>query len=87
MSDPEIELPNPPSAAPGLGRPEGMGPVTKQNRSLYQMVIWILGIVIVIGVVGWIALAFTGRTMPDGLSVVIGTVTGGLVGLISDKKK
>lgn len=86
MNDPEIELPGLPPGTPGRGRPEGMGPVTKQNRSLYEMVIWILGSVLVVGVLGWIALAFDGRAMPDGLGVVIGTVAGGLVGLIADKK-
>jgi hypothetical protein len=86
MSDPEIELPSPPPHAAALGRPEGMGPVNRQNRRLYEMVIWILGAVLVIGVVGWIALAFDGRAIPEGLGVVIGTVAGGLVGLIADKK-
>jgi len=64
-----------------------MGPVNRQNRALYERVIWILGLVLVIGVVGWLALAFTGHAMPDGLGVVIGTVAGGLVGLISDNEK
>jgi hypothetical protein len=86
MNDPEIELPGPPPGTPAHGRPEGMGPVTRQNRGLYEMVIWILGSVLVVGVLGWIALTFDGRAMPDGLGVVIGTVAGGLVGLIADKK-
>jgi hypothetical protein len=84
MSDPELELPGPPPGGPAPGHPEGMGPVTRQTRGLYETVIWILGLVLVVGVVGWLALAFTGRAMPDGLGVVIGTVAGGLVGLISD---
>jgi hypothetical protein len=87
VSDPGVEFPNPPPEAPDWGRPEGLGPVNTQTRSLYERVIWILGLVLVVGVVGWLGLAFTGHTMPDGLGVVIGTVAGGLVGLISDHKK
>lgn len=46
-------------------------------------VIVILGLVLIIGVVGWLVLAATGKAMPEGLGVILGTVSGGLVGLIS----
>ncbi|HEY0358353.1 MAG TPA: hypothetical protein VGD11_07205 [Mycobacteriales bacterium] len=74
-----------PQAGQPPGRVEAFPNVTKTNRPVYLAVIWILGATLVIGVVGWIVLSFTDRRMPDGLGVVIGTVAGGLVGLISGK--
>ena len=73
---------------PDRGRPEALGaeslgPVDKFNRGLYLVVIIVLGLVLVVGVVGWLLLAFTDRTMPDALGVILGTVAGGLVALIS----
>ena len=50
-------------------------------------VIVILGLVLMIGVVGWLLLAATGKAMPEGLGVILGTVAGGLVGLISDNSR
>jgi hypothetical protein len=64
---------------------ESLKDVTRVNRPVYVAVVVILGVTLLIGVGGWLALTFTGRTMPDGLGVVIGTVAGGLVGLISGK--
>lgn len=71
---------------PERGQPESLGPVTPLNRRLYLTVIIVLGAVLVIGVVGWLVLAATNRTMPDGLGVILGTVAGGLVALISSDK-
>jgi hypothetical protein len=76
-----------PQGGPPPGRIESLPKVTKINRPVYLTVVWILGATLVIGVVGWIVLAFTDRRMPDGLGVVIGTVAGGLVGLISGKSE
>lgn len=69
-----------------LGR-ESLGPVTRVNRRLYFAVIVALGAVLVIGVVGWLLLAATDRTMPDGLGVILGTVAGALAALVSDSSK
>jgi hypothetical protein len=80
MSDiDEVEIPSP------EGRRESLGPVSKTNRGLYLAVIVVLGMVLVIGVVGWLVLAAQNRDMPEGLGVILGTVAGGLVALIADK--
>ncbi|MEN4478757.1 hypothetical protein [Mycolicibacterium cosmeticum] len=84
MSNPDIELPRPATPQPRLGA-EALPPANRTNRRLYLAVIIALGSVLVIGVLGWLGLAATGKTMPDGLGVILGTVAGGLVGLISDK--
>ena len=66
-------------------RTESLRDVTRVNRPVYFTVVAILGATLLLGVGGWLVLVFTNRTMPDGLGVVIGTVAGGLVGLISGK--
>jgi hypothetical protein len=84
MSNPDIEVPPPANREERFGA-EALPPPNRTNRRLYLAVIIILGSVLVIGVVGWLALAATGKTMLEGLGVILGTVAGGLVGLISDK--
>jgi small-conductance mechanosensitive channel len=66
---------------------ESLKDVTPVNRPVYLTVVVILGVALLAGVGGWLALVFDNRTMPDGLSVVIGTVAGGLVGLISGRDR
>ena len=66
---------------------ECLGPVTRLNRRLYVVVILILGAVLIVGVSGWLILAANAKAMPDGLSVVLGTVAGALVALVSDQTK
>jgi hypothetical protein len=83
MSNPGVELGG--QAKPG--QPETLGPVTTQNRPVYLTVVVFLGVILVIGVSGWLLLAFQGKSLPDGLGVILGTVAGGLIGLISDKGK
>jgi hypothetical protein len=82
VSNPDVEIP--PEQA---GQAESLGPVTSVSRRLYFALIVILGVVLIVGVVGWLLLALTGRAMPDGLGVILGTVAGGLVALISDKTR
>lgn len=82
MSNPDIEIP-----PERQGQPESLGPVTQLNRRLYLSLIIILGAALIIGVVGWLLLALNGRAMPDGLGVILGTVAGGLVALVSDKAR
>lgn len=82
MSNPSVELP-PPRRSPEP-RAEALPPPNRTNRRLYMAVIVILGLVLIIGVVGWLVLAATGKTMPEGLDVILGTAAGGLVGLISN---
>jgi hypothetical protein len=68
-----------------MGAPEAMPQITRLNRSVYLTVIWFLGVSLVLGIAGWLVLAFTERPFPEALGVVIGTVAGGLVGLISGR--
>jgi len=69
------------------GREESLGPVTRLNRRVYLAVITILGLVLIIGVLGWLLLAANTKPMPDGLGVILGTVAGALVALISNQSK
>lgn len=82
MSNPDVEIPD-----DRRGRSESLGPVSRVNRRLYLAVIAVLGAVLLIGVVGWLLLAGSDRNMPEGLGVILGTVAGGLVALISDKSQ
>lgn len=70
-----------------VGNKESLGPVTRLNRQLYLVVIAVLGAALIIGVVGWLILAGKGLPMPDGLGVILGTVSGALVALVSDQSK
>jgi hypothetical protein len=65
---------------------ESLGSVTRTNRPIYFLVILILGVVLLVGVIGWLWLASDGVALPEGLGVILGTVAGGLVGLISIKE-
>jgi hypothetical protein len=71
-------------AAPAPARlellPEDVTPVT---RSLYYLVFWILGIALIVCIGGWITLGAMGKTVPEGLPVVVATIVGGLVGVIT----
>jgi hypothetical protein len=65
---------------------ESLKGITRVNRPVYGAVVVILGVTLLIGVGGWRARTFTGRIVPDGLGVIIGTVAGGLVRLICGKE-
>ena len=71
------------------GRPSvrSLGPVTPLNRRVYLAVIAILGLVLIIGVLGWLLLAANNKSMPDGRGVILGTVAGALVALISNNSR
>lgn len=72
--------------AAGNAAPESLRTdVTRTNRPVYLALVWVLGIALLLGIGGWLVLAFQGRTMPEGLAVIIGAISGGLVGLISGK--
>ena len=77
----DAELP-PPTAGP-----ESLGPVTKANRGLYLAIIILLGAILLVGVIGWLVLAANDKTVPEGLGVILGTVAGGLVALVTDSSK
>lgn len=77
MNDGSIEIPD------RDGKQEALPPATKETRRLYMAVIVVLGAVLLIGVAGWLLLVANDHTMPDGLVAILGTVAGGLVGLIT----
>ena len=70
---------------PAPERSESLRDVNKVNRTVYLTLIGVLGTTLIVGVGGWLVLAFANRTMPEGLAVIIGAIAGGLVGLISGK--
>jgi len=78
------------SAAEVPGSPEGgneaLPQITKLNRNLYMLVFYILGTALILLIVGWIILTAIGKTVPDGLPVVIATIVGALVGVVSANK-
>ena len=68
------------------GGNEALPTITKLNRSIYQMVFYILGIALTLLILGWIILTAIGKPVPEGLPVVIGTIVGALVGAVSTSK-
>jgi hypothetical protein len=65
---------------------EALPPITKLNRGLYELIFYILGIALLLLILGWILLAVTNKSVPDGVPVVIATIVGALVGAISSDK-
>ena len=87
MSSAEAEIPDSQIRPKPAGQEESLGPVTPLNRRVYLAVIAILGVVLIVGVLGWLLLAANGKSMPDGLGVILGTVAGALVALISNNSR
>jgi hypothetical protein len=61
--------------------------ITAVNRPVYMLVIAGLVVALIFGLVAWFVLAMRGEQMPAGMAAVIGTVGGGLVGLLAGSKK
>jgi hypothetical protein len=78
----EYELPTSP------GRNDELAPedVTAINRPLYMLVVAGLLVALLFGLVAWFVLALRGESMPEGMAVLVGTVGGGLVGLLTGSK-
>jgi len=87
MSLADAEIPDSQVRQNQVGQDESLGPMTPLNRRVYLVVITILGLVLIIGVVGWLLLAASGKSMPDGLGVILGTVAGALVAPISSNSR
>ena len=68
------------------GGNEALPTITRLNRNLYLLVFYILGIALILLIVGWIILTAIGKAVPDGLPVVIATIVGALVGVVSASK-
>lgn len=67
---------------------ESLPQVTRLNRGLYALTFYILGIALLLLILGWVLLTAIGKTVPDGIPVVIATIVGALVGVVtSDRSK
>lgn len=60
--------------------------ITFTNRPVYLLVIGGLLAALLFGLVAWFILTLQGDEMPEGMAVLIGTIGGGLVGLITGSK-
>ena len=63
-----------------------MPEVTKENRGLYKLVFWFLGVALLGSIAGWIVMVLAGKTVPEAFPVMIGTIIGGLVGVIAPNR-
>ena len=86
MSLADAEIPDAPdSSRQDTGR-ESLPAVTKLNRGLYQTVILILGMALILLILGWVVITAVGKAVPEGLPVVIATIVGAFVGVLSRDK-
>lgn len=60
--------------------------ITPTNRPVYLLLIAGLLIALLFGLVAWFVLALRGDDMPEGMAVLIGTIGGGVVGLLTGSK-
>jgi hypothetical protein len=60
--------------------------IDRRNRGLYKLVLWFLGIALLASIGGWIAMVIADKTVPEALPVMIATIVGGFVGVISSDK-
>ena len=68
------------------GGTESLPKITTLNRGLYAMVFYILGIALLLLILGWILIVLFDKSVPDGIPVVVATIVGALVGVISSER-
>ena len=66
---------------------ESLPDITPENRGLYLLLLWFLGLALIGGTAGWIAMVLLDKTVPEGLPLLIATIVGGFVGAISRSEK
>lgn len=73
---------------PGRQRGVELAPedITLTNRPVYLLVIAGLFLALLFGLVAWFVLTVRGESMPEGMAVLVGTIGGGLVGLVTGAK-
>jgi hypothetical protein len=54
-----------------------------QLKTLYGVVLAVLGLTLLAGVGAWVATIFVEKAMPDGLSNLVSLIAGGLIGLLA----
>lgn len=86
MSLADAEIPPSGGAPHEEGGNEALPRVTKLNRGLYTLVLYILGAALLLLIVGWIVTTALGKPVPEGLPVIIATIVGALVGVISSER-
>jgi len=60
--------------------------ITKENKSIYLTVVWMLGMTVFISLIGMIALSFTGRNIPQALIALSSVAVGALGSLFTHSK-
>jgi hypothetical protein len=86
MSLADAEVPAAPESPGHHGGNEVLPAITKLNRGLYQRVIYILGVALMLLILGWVIITAMGKAVPEGLPVIIATIVGALVGVLSTGK-
>ena len=86
MSLAGAEIPGADGPPEEKGGKEALPAITKLNRPVYLLVFYILGSALVLLILGWIVITAVGKTVPEGMPVVIATIVGGLVGVISSER-
>jgi len=52
-------------------------------KILYLVLVAVLGIALLFGLVAWLVLALRGTPMPEGMAVIVGAISGGLLGVLA----
>lgn len=86
MSLAGAEIPGTPESPRQDGGNESLPTITKLNRGLYQLVIYILGVALILLILGWVVITAVGKAVPESLPVVIATIVGALVGVLATGK-
>ena len=55
--------------------------------TLYLVLIVVLGTALLFGLVAWFIMAMNGRALPEGMAVLVGSIGGGLVGILTSPGK
>lgn len=63
------------------------GDITPVNRPVYMLVIGGLLLALIVGMVGWLVLVLSDKSMPEGLAVLLGSIGGALVGVLASTSK
>ncbi len=50
---------------------------------LYALIVGSLALYLLVGVVAWVIMIFSGIRMPDGFAAILATIAGGLIGLLT----
>lgn len=77
------EIPGSTSSRVGANHREALPTVTRHTKSLYTIVLSVLGAALLLLIGGWILLSALEKPVPETLPVVIATIVGALAGVIA----